>query len=126
MFAALGPIALPPGETWWHLIAAPEEDGAWRFVSIDGEEVSRNGYSVGIRWGRITGYHNGCNACGFQDDRPAGSPDRQLVCTLAACAEQPADAGFNRLFHGTPSIQVNGDELAMRVPGHQAKLVRIR
>ncbi|MBY6216865.1 hypothetical protein [Qipengyuania aquimaris] len=117
-------VALPPGETLWHLIAAPEEDGGWKFETIDGVDVRKDGYSLGIRWGRIVGFHDGCNGCGFDDELPSGAPDRMLVCTLQACPERPNDILFGRFAYGSPEMEVNGERLILTLPGHRAELVR--
>lgn len=122
--AAIADIALPPGETLWHLIAAPAEDGAWIFETIDGVDVSGDGYSLGIRWGRITGFNDGCNSCGFDDELASGAPNRSLVCTLQACADRPNDILFGRFAYGSPAMAVRGERLILTLPGHRAELVR--
>lgn len=125
MLTVIGTLALPPGESWWHILAAPEEDGHWRVITIDGADVRPSGYSLHVRWGRITGFHDGCNGCGFQDDRQAGSRDRRMICTLVACPRQPRDPVFFRIVGGAPAMAPNGDHLVMTVGPHRAELVRV-
>ena len=114
---AVGGMFLPHGETVWHLIAAPEEDGSWHFVSIDGIDVREANYAVSLRRGRITGWNDGCNACGWDDEG-------QRICTLALCIEQPNERLFRLWPQSTPTIQVKGDRLFLTIPGHTAELVR--
>lgn len=120
---AIGGMILPPGETLWHRLAAPDEDGAWRFVTIDGVDVRDDGYSLFIRWRAITGYHDGCNSCGFDGEAPAGSRT-MMTCTLVDCAPRPHDPLFARFAHGDPVMAVRGDRLILTLPGHRAELVR--
>ena len=122
---AIGGTLLPPGETWWHIVAAPPEDGGWKFTTIDGVDVRNDGYSLGIRWGKITGYHDGCNGCGFDDDKPMGARDRSMMCTLVACPPSPHDELFGRFAFGAPAMKAEGDRLVLTLPGgHRAQLVR--
>ena len=124
LIVTMAGIALPPGETLWRLVAAPEEDGGWTFVTIDGADVREDGYSIGIRWSEITGFHNGCNSCGFTDDKPAGSADRPMTCTLVACPPRPHDPLFGRFAFGDPVMRFEGERLILSLPGHRAELVR--
>lgn len=124
LVAAIVDFSLPPGETLWHMVAAPEEDGGWKFVEIDGVDVREDGYSVGIRWSEITGFNDGCNSCGFDGDEPAGTLGRSMMCTLQACEQQPNDELFARFAYGTPEMQVEGERLVLTLPGHRAVLVR--
>ncbi|WP_375289652.1 hypothetical protein [Qipengyuania sp.] len=117
-------MAMQPGETLWHAIAAPAEDGAWAFTSIDGTDVSQARYSLSIRWGRIEGFFNGCNSCGFSDDKPSGSKERMLTCTMQWCPTTPRDALAQRFMYGNPDMQMEGDRLLVTLPGHHAELIR--
>ena len=114
--AGLASATMPHGETLWHLIAAPEEDGLWRFERIDGRDVSSVGYSVRVRWGELSEWYNGCNYCGTSEDG--------LICTLQACVEQPYDRLYFRFSRGSPQMRVDGDRMVMSGPGHRAELVR--
>ena len=124
MVIGIGGIAMPPGETLWHLIAAPEEDGSWRFVRIDGIDVTAESYSVGIRWGEIVGYHDGCNSCGISDEGEGIYHMR--TCTLQACAEQPNERLFRRFLTKDVRMEATGDRLVLTTTGHRAELVRSR
>lgn len=125
LVAVIVDVTLPPGETLWHMVAAPEEDGGWKFVEIDGVDVSDGGYSLGVRWGEISGFHDGCNSCGFEDlDQPRGALERSMICTLQACEEKPNDVLFARFAFGTPQMRVENDRLILTLPGHRAVLVR--
>ena len=126
LVAAIVDLSLPPGETLWHLVAAPEEDGGWKFVEIDGVDVRNDGYSLGIRWGEIVSFNDGCNSCGFDDlDQPRGAFERSMMCTLQACEEKPNDALFARFAYSAPEMQVADDRLVLTLPGHRAVLVRM-
>jgi len=126
LIAVVGVIMLPPGETWWHLVAAPPEDGAWKFNRIDGVDVRDDGYALGVRWGEIRAFDDGCNSCSFDDDKPMGSADRRMMmCTLVACPAKPNDALFARFAHGAPAMRANGDRLTLTLRGHRADLVRV-
>ncbi|QZD90398.1 hypothetical protein K3148_03115 [Qipengyuania aurantiaca] len=110
-------IAMPPGETLWHLIAAPQEDGLWEFKTIDGRDVSLVGYSIRVHWGEVSQWYNGCNYCGTSDD--GGQ-----ICTLQACIERPSDRLYYRFLHGPYTMEVEGDRMVLTVPGHRAVLQR--
>ena len=105
----------------WHAIAAPDEDGNWRFVSINGRDVRDAGYGVTIRWGEPVGWDNGCNDCGMVD---VDDPSQGMVCTLQACAEQPFDHLYRRFPGKKPAIELRGDTLILSVYGHRAILIR--
>ncbi len=122
--AGIAGVALPRGETLWHMIAAPDVDGSWKFVSIDGIDVSKEGYSLGIRWSEIVGYSDGCNSCGIAASSEGIYHSR--TCTLAACAEQPNERFFRRFISGDVRMRAEGDRLTLTVPGHRALLVRSR
>ena len=127
MLAALlgiGAAAIPGPGGLWYAIAKPEVDGGWRFVEINGVDVRKDGYSLGIRWGEITGFHDGCNGCGFDDELPSGSPNRSMMCTLVACEEKPHDRLFWPFAHGDPAMEVAGDRLILRLDGSRAMLER--
>lgn len=121
---AIGGIALPRGQTLWHLVAAPEEDGGWRFVTIDGVDVTADRYALGVHWGKITGFDDGCNSCGYSDDKPSGARDRMMTCTLVKCEPKPHDLLFHRFASGDPKMTVRDQRLILTLPGHQAELVR--
>ena len=116
-------IAIPEGETLWHMIAAPEEDGRWRFATIDGRDVRQEHYTLDVRWGEIAGYHDGCNSCGVTQHDP-DSPYHSRTCTLMACAYKPNQVRFRRFLAGEPRMQMDGPRLILSVPGHRAVLVR--
>lgn len=121
LVVAIAGIAMPPGETLWHLFAAPEEDGSWHFVSIDGVDVREMGYSAHLRWGEIIGWDDGCNDCGFSD---SNNPSRGVICTLQACTELPTDRLFRLWPNSNPEVLLRGDRLILTIPGHRAELVR--
>ena len=115
--AALASATIPHNETLWHLIAAPQEDGLWRFERIDGRDVSGFGYSVRVHWGEVSGWYNGCNYCGT-------SGEGMTICTLQACVEQPSDRLYFRFSRESPQMRVDGDRMVLTLPGHRAELVR--
>ena len=124
--AGFSGLLFPAPETLWHRLTGPEIDGGWRFVSIDGRDVRRNDYSVSILWGRIVAGHDGCNGWGFQDNKPAGSHDREIVSTLVGCPDDPARGAYARFAFGAPEFALTSENrLALTLPGHRAKLVRI-
>ena len=122
--AGFGAFAFPQPGGLWHAIAGPDIDGSWRVIWIDGLDVRRDGYSLGIRWGKITGFNNGCNSCGFDDDLPSGSPNRSMMCTLVACTDRPNDPLFAPFAFGNPEIVLDGERLILRVEDRRAVLER--
>ena len=124
---AFGSVAIPGPGGLWYAIAKPEVDGGWRFTQIDGVDVREDGYSLGIRWGEITGFHDGCNGCGFDEDPgdvPRGAFRRSMTCTLVACEEKPHDRLFAPFAYGDPAMEVVGDRLILRLDGSRAVLER--
>lgn len=115
--AGISGAIMPRGETLWHLIAAPEEDGLWQFESIDGTNVKSIGYSVRIRWGAVGEWYDGCNYCGQSDEG-------HRICTLQACIERPTDGLYRSFVERTRTIRVDGDSMVMTIPGHRAVLRR--
>lgn len=124
----IGQVVLPRGESLWHLIAGPAVDGSWRFVTIDGQAMPQSDYTIGIEWEKIVGGRDGCNMWGYQDDKPAGSFHREIISTLAACADDdsPQAALYGLFAASAPEMKlVDDDTLILRVPGHEARLERI-
>lgn len=118
LIAGIVGLMVPPGETIWHMVAAPEVDGNWRFATIDGRDVRDAGYGIGIRWGEISGWNDGCNECGFSDDGG-------MICTLQLCSPRPEDRLFARFRASRPRYRIEGDRLVLTIPGLRAELVRI-
>ena len=119
----LSGVVLPRGESLWHMIAGPEVDGNWRFVSVDGVDVSTGGYTLGILWGKVTGYTDGCNSCGISFEERGIYHMR--TCTLQACEEKPTDALVRGFFQREPGpMEVVGDRLVITRGGSRAVLVR--
>ena len=116
-FAGLGGVLMPQGETLWHLIAGPEEDGLWRFQAIDGTDVSHVGYSIRLHWETMSEWYDGCNYCG-------SSEDGARICTLQACIERPTDRLYRLFLRGPHELSVEGDRMVLSVPGHRAVLRR--
>lgn len=117
LVAGLSSALLPRGETLWHLIAAPHEDGLWEFQSIDSVDVSDVGYSIRIHWGDVSEWYNGCNYCGTSDHGAR-------VCTLQKCIERPTDRLYRLFLRAPHDVVVDGDRLVLTVPGHRAELRR--
>src|SRR5687768_5029344 len=46
---------------------APEEDGSWGAISIDGRPVSSRDYTIFIRDGKVEAGRDGCNSWGYSD-----------------------------------------------------------
>ncbi len=101
-------ISVPHGETLWHLIAAPQEDGRWVFSTIDGIDISESGYGLRTRWGEIEGRFSGCGS----------------IWGEASCVETPYQTLLRRMQAEDVRIALVGDRLIATAPGHRAVLVR--
>lgn len=119
-------IADPTGR-WrpWTAMLAPDEDGSWAVVSIDGRPLPPDEYRFGITDGKISGGRDGCNDWSYTDDPPGPDGERMIVSTLQACPEDDPVRQAYRLLTRNPKIELGADGLLrMTGQGHQAVLRR--
>ena len=115
-------VSLPRGETLWHMVAGPQVDGSWRFVRINGVDVRRSGYTLGIMWGEVEGYSDGCNSCGMIE---SDGPYYTRQCTLMACAEDPNAHLVRRFLRRDPgTMELRQGRLYITRGQYRAELVR--
>jgi hypothetical protein len=67
-------------------LTAPEVDGAWAAVSIDGRAVSWREWRIAVTDGKVAGGRDGCNEWGFDEPEVEGG-ERTITTTLAGCPE---------------------------------------
>lgn len=109
-------------------LTAPEVDGAWAAVSIDGRSVPWREWRIGVDQGKVAGGHDGCNEWGF-DEREVEGGERMIITTLAGCPEDdPVRKAYWTLALADPgSLELRQDgTLRMRAAGHEALLRRCR
>lgn len=102
----------PQGE--WQPFA-PEEDGSWAAVSIDGRPVPPADYRLAIRAGAVAGGRDGCNDWSFTDDPPAANGMRMIVATLQLCPEDPVRTAYRKL--AAPGARITLADGMLRVVG---------
>ena len=71
------------------------EDGTWRLVRVAGEPIYER-YEIAVRFGRIEGGYDGCNAWGFSDQRDDFG-NRLIVSDAQGCDPKPFDGVYNAL-----------------------------
>jgi hypothetical protein len=108
-------------------LLAPDEDGSWQMVLVNGQNVARREFVVGIGARRVVGGLDDCNSWGFEEqDRGKPVTERMIVTTLALCPEDdPARRAYRMITMSEPVPRLRPDgslELAAR--GHRAILRR--
>lgn len=109
-------------------LLAPDEDGSWRTVSIDGRTVADREFVIGISDRRVSGGIDDCNSWGFEEEDPPKPPDeRIIVTTLALCPDEqdPARRAYRVIANSDPLPWLRPDgSLLLAAGGHQALLRR--
>lgn len=107
---------------------AAEEDGRWGAVSIDGQTMTSQGYTIVIEDGRVAGGRDGCNYWGFSDDPPAKDGSRMIVSTLVGCPEDdPTRRAYWALTTAEASLVMRQDgTLWIAAKGHRGAFRRCR
>lgn len=125
MLATCGII--DPTGRWrpWTALFAPDEDGSWMVISIDGEPVPHGEYRYGITDGKISGGRDGCNDWGYTDDPPGPDGERMIVSTLQACPEDnPLTRAYRLLTRDPRMVLAPNGLLHLSGHGHKAVLRR--
>lgn len=109
-------------------LTAPEVDGAWAAVSIDGRPVSWREWRISVARGKVAGGRDGCNDWGFDEPEVEGG-ERTIITTLVGCAEDdPVRKAYWALTLADPaSLELRTDgKLRIVAAGHEALLRRCR
>lgn len=109
-------------------LTAPEVDGVWAAVTVDGRPVPWGEWRVAIRWGKVAGGRDGCNVWSFAEPEVDGG-ERMIHTTLAGCPEDdPVYKAYWSLAAGPGAApQPRGDgTLRLAGAGHEAIFRRCR
>jgi hypothetical protein len=124
----LGPgiVQIGQAERVVQRLTAPEVDGSWTAVTIDGRAVAAGAWRIGVERGRISGGRDDCNDWGYQQEE--GQP-RTIVSTLVGC---PEDDPVRRAYWamataGDAALALRGDgTLRLAARGHEGLFRRCR
>lgn len=113
----------------WKLVqrlTAPEVDGSWAAVAIDGRAVPWREWRYWVERGKVAGGRDGCNDWGFDKPEVEGGPPT-ITTTLAGCPEDdPVHKAYWALALGA-SLELREDgTLRLAGRGHEAVLRRCR
>lgn len=109
-------------------LTAPEVDGIWAAVSIDGRPVPWREWRFSVTRGKIAGGRDGCNDWGFDEPEVEGG-ERMIVTTLVECPEEdPVRKAYWALTAADPVAMELAKDATMRLAGggHEAILRRCR
>ncbi len=102
-------------------VFAPEEDGSWRAITIDGRPVADEGYTILIRSGQVIAGFDGCNSWHYEDASTAPDGSRSIMTTLAGCAKTPTiHAYWMTARAGVRPIVLPAQTIAVEANGHRA------
>jgi hypothetical protein len=105
--------------------AAPDIDGPWNAVTIDGQAVPPREWRIGVEGGKVSGGRDGCNDWGYGEPEVKGGA-RTIVSTLVGCPEgdpvrkaywamaMAPEARLELLADGTLRIAARGHEAVLR------------
>ncbi|MAW91206.1 MAG: hypothetical protein CL575_04140 [Altererythrobacter sp.] len=113
-----------PGDSMWHAVAAPEEDGTWQFTTIDGRDLRAVGYNVHIRWGKVVAGRDGCNNWGEDGANVLDNSDRIITIDLQECPPGPLDEAYWLLTQPTATMRMEGEHLILHDEPHWGQLRR--
>ena len=113
-----------PGDSLWHAVAAPEDDGTWQFTTIDGRDVESVGYNVHIRWGKVVAGRDGCNNWGEDGANVLDNGDRIITIDLQECPPGPLDEAYWLLTQPTATMRREGKHLIFHDEPNRGKLRR--
>lgn len=107
-------------------LTAPEADGTWTAVTIDGRPVPALEYRIAVTGGKVSGGRGSCNDWGFDRPEVEGGP-ATITTTLAGCPEDdPVRKAYWALALGaSPELREDGI-LRLAGRGHEALLRRCR
>ncbi len=105
----------------WSRLFAPEADGNWAGVSIDGRGVAPQQYRIVILDGEVSGGRDGCNDWSYDDEGADEKGGRRITSTLVGCPEgDPVREAYWALTTD-PDIDLREDgSLRVASRGHQA------
>jgi heat shock protein HslJ len=108
-------------------LTAPETDGAWAAVSIDGRPVSWRQWRLSVTGGKVSGGRDGCNDWGFSEPEVEGG-ERMINMTLVECPDDPVREAYWTLARArSMSPRLSGDgSLRLAAGGHEAVFRRCR
>lgn len=109
-------------------LTAPEVDGAWAAVSIDGRPAPWREWRISVERGKVAGGRDGCNDWGFDEPEVEGG-ERTIVTTLVGCPEEdPVRKAYWALaLADRVSLELRKDgTLRLAGRGHEAVLRRCR
>lgn len=109
-------------------LTAPEVDGAWAAVSIDGRPVSWREWRISVTGGKVAGGRDGCNDWGFDEPEVEGG-ERMIVTTLVGCPEDdPVRKAYwtVAIERNVPPELLGDGSLRLAAGGHQAIFRRCR
>lgn len=107
-------------------LTAPEVDGSWAVVTIDGRPVPPREYRVVVTGAKVSGGRDACNGWGFDKPEVEGGPPT-ITMTLVGCPEDdPVRRAYWALaLAATPDLREDGT-LRLAARGHEAILRRCR
>ena len=108
-------------------LLAPEQDGSWGALSIDGRRVSPRDYRLAVADGAVAGGRDGCNDWGFVEDEAGEVGERRIVSTLMECPDgDPARRAFWTLALQARLELLPDGTLRLAGHGHEAIFRRCR
>jgi hypothetical protein len=108
--------------------AAPDIDGPWNAVTIDGRAVAPREWRIGIEGGKVSGGRDGCNDWGYGEPEAKGGA-RTIVSTLVGCPEgDPVRKAYWAMAMAPEArLELRADgTLRIAARGHEAVLRRCR
>jgi hypothetical protein len=109
-------------------LTAPEVDGAWAALSIDGRPAQWREWRISVSGGKVAGGRDGCNDWGFDEPEVEGG-ERTITTTLVGCPEDdPVRKAYWILALDrsiSPQLRSDG-RLRLAAGGHEAIFRRCR
>lgn len=102
-------------------LTAPETDGTWSAVSIDGRAVSWREWRIAVTAGKVAGGRDGCNDWAFTEPEVEGG-EPMINTTLVECLEEdPARKAYWRLANAQdPPQRLDDGRLRLAAGRHEA------
>jgi hypothetical protein len=127
LLLGLGIVQIGQTERVVQRLTAPEADGSWTAVTIDGRAVAPGAWRLSVERGRVSGGRDDCNDWGYQEAEEGRS--RLIVSTLVGCREDdPVRRAYWAMATAEDAALMLGGDGTLRLAarGHEGLFRRCR
>jgi hypothetical protein len=128
LLLGLGIVQVGQTERVVQRLTAPEVDGSWIAMTIDGRAVAPGAWRISVERGRVSGGRDDCNDWGYQEPEEQGG-QRTIASTLVGCPEDdPVRRAYWAMATAPDAALALGEDGTLRLAarGHEGVFRRCR